>query len=141
MNSSIPGLSAAQWRQIESLLPPGRRDRRMIVALLFREFDGAGIREVCDLYGVTRTRLGEWTTALEADGTLARLLRELGLKRAGVSQWSAGGATYWRRVNPDRAADVMALKLGYFRAALRTPRRKPRRRKSPDRQIAPSPQL
>jgi hypothetical protein len=139
--SSIPCLSAVQWRKIESLLPPRRRDRRMIAALLFREFDGCGMREVCDLYGVTRTRLSEWTAALEADGTLARLMRELGLRRAGVLRWSAGGPTYWRRVNPDRGAGVLALKLDYFRAALRTPRRKPRRRKSPDRQIAPSPQL
>jgi len=113
----------------------------MIAALLFREFDGCGLREVCDLYGVTRTRLSEWTAVLQADGTLARLMRELGLKRALPLRWSAGGATYWRRVNPDRRAGVLALKLNYFRAALRTPRRKPRRRKSPDRQIAPSSQL
>jgi hypothetical protein len=126
MNSSIPCLSAAQWRKIESLLPPRRRDRRMIAALLFREFDGCGMREVCDLYGVTRTRLSDWTAVLQADGTLALLMRKLGLKRAGPSQWSAGGPTYWRRVIPDRGADVLALKLDYFRAALRTPRRKPR---------------
>ena len=139
--ASIPGLSEPHWRKIEGLLPPKRRDRRMIAALLFREFDGCGMREVCELYGVTRTRLSEWTAVLEADGTLARLMRELGLKRAGSSRWSAGGPTYWRRVSLDRGAGVLALKLSYFRAALRTPRRKPRRRKPPDRQIALSAQL
>jgi len=124
MTPNIPGLSAIQWRKIENLLPERRRDRRMIAALLFREFDGCGMREVCDLYGVTRTRLSEWTAALGADGTLGRLMRELGLKRAAPLRWSAGGPTYWRRVSPDRGADVLALKLNYFREALdRSPAR------------------
>jgi hypothetical protein len=51
-------------------------------------------------------------------------------------RWSSGGATYWRRVSPERGADVLALKLAYFRDALRRKQRKPRRRKSPGRPAA-----
>src|SRR5262245_6056945 len=55
--SSVPLLSARQWRAIEPHLPPNRRDRVLISAILFRETEGAGIRDVCELFGVTRTRL------------------------------------------------------------------------------------
>jgi hypothetical protein len=117
--SGIPMLSAAQWRLIESLLPETRRDRRMISAIVFREIDGASLRQVCAWFDVTRTRLCEWTATLEADGTLTKILSNLGLKRAGPLQWRRGGTSSWQRYSTDGGRSVVAMKLDRFAEQLR----------------------
>ena len=93
----VPILTDAQWRAVEPLLPPGRRDRRVVSAICFRESAGIGLRDLCEAYGLTRTRLSDWTRALSRDGTLPRILRELRLERAGALMWRRGGTPMWRR--------------------------------------------
>ena len=76
---SKPLISEAQWRKITKFLPPKMCDQTMIEAILFREFSGRSLTEVAELFGVTRIRLHTWRNALEADGTLARIMAALKL--------------------------------------------------------------
>jgi hypothetical protein len=110
--SDVPTLTVAQWRRIMLHLPPTRRDRLTISAILFRETDGASVRDTCELYGVTRTRLSEWTRALEADGSLARIMRTLRLERANPLRWRVGGVSFWKRSNS--RTSVMQERLREF---------------------------
>jgi hypothetical protein len=72
--SSMPMLSAAQWRRIENILPPNRRDSAVIAALLYREFSGQSLRRTGEAYGLSRVRLHEWHGALKADSCLAKVM-------------------------------------------------------------------
>jgi hypothetical protein len=67
-------LSAAQWRRIENILPPNRRDSAVIAALLYREFSGQSLRHTGEAYGLSRVRLHEWHGALKADSSLAKVM-------------------------------------------------------------------
>jgi hypothetical protein len=118
--SDVPTLTVVQWRRIMLHLPPTRRDRLTISAILFRETDGASVRDTCELYGVTRTRLSEWTRALEADGSLARVMRTLRLERADPRR-RVGGVSFLKRSS--NRASVMQEKLREFDDALHRYRR------------------
>jgi transposase len=113
--ASVPLLSAAQWRRIEPDLPPKRRDRRVISALLYRYSSGQSLREVSAAFDVSRARLSEWEAVLQA--ILPKLMKQLGLDSAGWLTWRGGGQTWLRR--SDRHADVTALRLQNFSRALR----------------------
>lgn len=113
--SKAPMLSAAQWRKIEADLPPKRRDRAVISALLYRCSSGQSLRDVSDAYDISRARLSEWETLLQA--ILPKLMRKLGLAAADWRQWRSGGQP-WQRRQPNYA-DVTALRLTNFRQALR----------------------
>jgi hypothetical protein len=113
MSSSIPTLSAAQWRKIAPLLPPTKRDVVMIRALLFRQTSGCGLRDVAQWFDLSRPRLSEWDLALRGDGSLVQVMEALKLDRA-----SGGG---WRCYSRDKkvAAAVTAIRFQNFRETLR----------------------
>ncbi len=115
---SIPQLSDVQWRRIENILPENRRDRQVICALMYREFSGQSLRHVGGQYGLSRTRLDEWSRALKADGSLPQLMRLLKLKLAS-SLPRRGGGRAWYHHNKALVAEVTAIKLAEFRQALR----------------------
>ena len=114
--ASAPTLNAAQWRKIVNDLPVKRRDRTVISAILYRASSGQSLREVADAYGVSRARISEWETLLEAENVLPKLMRKLGLDAAGWLAWRGGGEALQRRHNC--AADVTALRLQNFGRAL-----------------------
>ena len=122
MMSSVPTLNARQWRRVEPLLPETRRDRIAISAIVFREIDGTGLRDVARLYGVSKTKLSEWSARLQAEGTLSRILDALGVQRAPPLQWRRGGSPGWRRHCADRGRAVMALKVDRVVEQLRASR-------------------
>jgi transposase len=126
----VPMLTDAQWRAVEPLLPLGRRDRRVLSAICFRESAGIGLRDLCEAYpGLTKTRVSDWTRALEADGSLPRILDTLRLNRAGSLSWRRGGVPSWRRRSLDGGRGVMALKLSQFSEQLgQSPRQRGPRR-------------
>ena len=68
--SSKSLLSDRHWHTIERHLPEKRRDWHLVEAILYRQFSGQGLTEVCQTFEVTRTRLHQWAVELEADGTL-----------------------------------------------------------------------
>jgi transposase len=115
-----PTLSDAQWRKIENDLPAKRRDRQVISAVLYRASSGQSLRDVATAYGITRARLSEWETLLEAESVLPKLMQKLGLDAAGSLAWRGGGQAWQRRHNC--AADVTALRLEKFGQALRRTR-------------------
>jgi hypothetical protein len=115
--ASSPQLTAAQWRRIAPILPENRRDRLMISAILFRQFSGTGLRDAAAWFGVTRVRLSEWTMALEADGSLARLMKLLRLKPA--SRLGSSGRHSYQGRDAKMAAAITAIRLADFREALR----------------------
>jgi hypothetical protein len=121
--SHPPLISVAKWRTIQAHLPASYRDRHMISAIVFRQVDGASLRQVCEWYHVTRTRLAEWTVALDDSGDLARILKALKLERAAPAGWRhGGGPPSWRRYSRDGGRAVVELKLGRFAEQLRTGR-------------------
>jgi transposase len=111
--SSNPLLNDLQWRRIERLLPPSRRDRAVIAAILYLEFSGVSLRHAAELFGLSRTRLHEWHRAIEADGSLAKVMEALKLESAGRR-----GRTFYG-ADAAMAAEISALRVGEFRAALR----------------------
>jgi len=119
---SIPLLSAAQWGLIGSHLPANRRDRHTISAILYREHSGQSLRHVADQYGLSRVRLHEWHRAIEADGSLARIMKALKLVPAGPLVRRGGGRPFYSH-NPAMVAQVTAIRLQNFREALQTRRR------------------
>jgi len=121
MGSDIPGLSDRQWRRIESILPPNKRDPAMISALLFRHTSGCGLRDIAQWSGCSRTRLSEWDRALGADGTLRQIMKTLKLEPASSLLWSGGGQ---RSHFSDRKVTdgVTAIRFQNFRDALRASR-------------------
>ena len=116
---SEPLISDAQRRKIDELLPPKMRDPTMIEAILFREFSGRSLTETAELFGVTRIRLHTWHNALEADGSLRRIMAALKLKPAGPLARARSGerARYWN--DPQMVAAVTGIRLQRFRDALR----------------------
>lgn len=118
MGSDIPALSDRQWKRIAPLLPESKRDPVMIAALLFRHTSGAGLRDIAQWSGCSRTRLGEWDVALSADGTLSRIMKILKLERADALCWSSGGKRWYSR-DKKVAASVTAVRFQNFRSALR----------------------
>ena len=46
----------------------------MITAILYLEHSGQPLRHVGEQYGLSQTRLHEWHRAIEADGSLARVM-------------------------------------------------------------------
>jgi hypothetical protein len=122
----IPLLTDAQWRAVEPILPVGRRDRSVISAICFRESAGIGLRDLCEAYGVTRTRISDWTRALEADGSLPRILSALRLEPAGPLMRRRGGVPSLRRHGGGGA--MLEHKLNRFSEQLgHSPRQKARR--------------
>jgi hypothetical protein len=115
-----PTLSDAQWKRIEAELPLKRRNRQVIAAVLYRAQSGQSLRDVATAYGITRARLSEWETLLEAESVLPKLMRKLGLDAAGWLAWRGGGQAWQRRHNC--AAGVTALRLENFGQALRRTR-------------------
>ena len=122
--SSIPMLTAARWRRIENILPQNRRDPVVISAILYREHSGQSLRHAGEAYGISRARLDEWSRALEADGSVTKMMTALKLKAAGPLVRRAGGRPWYHR-NQALAAEVVAIKLAEFRQALCMKTRKP----------------
>lgn len=114
MGSSNPLLNDLQWRRISALLPPKRRDRAVIAAILYLEFSGVSLRHVAELFGLSLTRLHEWHRAIGADGSLAKVMAALKLESAGRSR---GGRVFYG--SGAMAAEITALRIGEFREALR----------------------
>jgi hypothetical protein len=112
MGSSNQLLNDLHWRRIESLLPPNRRDRTVIAAILYLEFSGQSLRHVGEVFGLSRTRLHEWHRAIEADGSLARIMAALKLEPAGRR-----GRVFYGN-DAAMAAEIAAIRIGEFRAAL-----------------------
>jgi hypothetical protein len=121
--SSQSVLSDAQWRKIEKLLPENRRDPGLITAVLYREHSGQSLSEVAEVFGITRVRLHQWTHALEADGSLARVMAALRLEPASRSVRSLSGNRPFYHRDPAMMAEISALRIGSFREALRAGRR------------------
>jgi hypothetical protein len=119
MMSAVPLLSARQWNEIIELLPTNRRNPILIAAILFHQTSGCGLREVAQSYGVSRSRLHEWSKALEIDGSLANVLETLQLNPAGPLARRGGGPA-WYAHNKALAAEIAAIKLNEFRQALRS---------------------
>ena len=115
---TAPMLSAAQYRKIEADLPPKRRDRAVISALLYRASSGQSLRDVAEAYGISRARLSEWERLLES--VLPQLMQKLGLDAASSRSWRGGGQAWTRRTTI--YADVTALRLANFGRALRRAR-------------------
>ena len=114
--SSVPLLSDAQWSRIENILPENRRDRTVITAILYLEHSGQPLRHVGEQYGLSQTRLHEWHHAIEADGTLGRIMAALKLEPASAP---ARGDRPFHSHNPAMVAQVTALRLRNFGDALR----------------------
>jgi hypothetical protein len=114
--SSVPLLSDAQWSRIENILPENRRDRTVITAILYLEHSGQPMRHVGEQYGLSQTRLHEWHRAIEADGTLGRIMVALKLEPASAP---ARGDRPFHSHNPAMVAQVTALRLRNFGDALR----------------------
>jgi hypothetical protein len=117
--AAIPTLTKRQWRTIEGILPANRRDPMMIAAILYRETAGASVRDTCQIYGLTKSRLSEWSAGLSESGALVRILAELKLERAGPLQWRRGGTSSWQRYSTDGGRSVVAMKLDRFAEQLR----------------------
>jgi hypothetical protein len=117
--AAIPTLTKRQWRTIEGILPANRRDPMMIAAILYRETAGASVRDTCQIYGLTKSRLSEWSAGLSESGALVRILAELKLERAGPLQWRRGGCAWYKRYAVDQGRGVEAVRLARFGDALR----------------------
>ena len=76
-------LSGAQRRRIENILQENRRDPTVIAAILYREFSGQSLRHAAEVFGITRVSLHDWHQAIEADGSLAKVMAALKLEPAG----------------------------------------------------------
>ena len=107
--SSVPLLSDAQWSRIENILPESRQDRTVITAILYLEHCGQPLRHVGEQYGLSQTRLHEWHRAIEADGTLGRIMAALKLEPASAP---ARSDRPFHSHNPAMVAQVTALRLG-----------------------------
>jgi len=71
--SSKPMLSVAQWRRIENVLPPNRRDTAVVAALLYRGFSGQSLCRTGEAYGLSRIRPHKWHGA-KVDSSLAKVM-------------------------------------------------------------------
>ena len=116
--ASAPTLNAAQWQLIVDELPATRRDRLMISAILFRVSSGQSVRETAAVFGVAKTKLHEWGTAVEP--VLPGILQTLRLEPAGPRMRRAGGADWRKRSGIYEG--VSALRLQDFGQALRRTR-------------------
>jgi hypothetical protein len=105
----VPTLTAAQMRKIERHLPPTRRDPVVISAMLFRETHGASLRDTCQWYGVTRSRLAEWTAQLRHPAPCRGSWPSLG---SSGPAWQFGGAAtiLERRRAPSRSAQARPVR-------------------------------
>jgi len=116
---NAPFLTDAQWGKIEAILPPKRRNRAVISALVFRRWSGSGLRPAAAAFGVTVARLQAWETEFRASGCLIDLMNALGLPQAPPAKFSNGGQrTNWGG-DADSAARLLAYRFGRFREALR----------------------
>jgi hypothetical protein len=116
MTGMLPTIPADKWSAIEGLLPHGRRDKAVLAAVLFRQTTACGLRDTAEIFGLSRAKVHEWTTMLESDGTLARILDSLGLERAGPLRWRQGGVPHWRR--RDSGHNMLQYLLDDFAAQL-----------------------
>jgi hypothetical protein len=122
--SSNPLLSAAQWRAIAPLLPEKlRRDQHAIEAILFREFSGRSLTETSEIFAITRVRLHSWHNAIEADGSLRRIMAVLKLEPANPLARARTGERSRHHNNPEMVAAIAAIRMRGFRDALREGRR------------------
>jgi hypothetical protein len=112
-------LSEAQWRKIERYLPETRRDQLMIEAVLYRRFSGQSLSEVAALFSITRVRLHQWHHALDADGSLTKVMAALRLEPAGPLARCRSGSRPTYHNNPEMIAAVAAIRMQSFRQALR----------------------
>jgi hypothetical protein len=120
----LPMLTDTQMRAIEPFLAPSRRECQAVTAVLFRQTTGIGLRDCADAFGLTRARLHGWAVAMEEDGSLAKIMRALGLEEASGRMWSGGGVPHWRRNSRDGGAGMLEHFLDDFAAQLRSSRRK-----------------
>jgi hypothetical protein len=115
-----PAMTAAQWRLIEKLLPETRRDRRMIEAVVYREYSGQSLVETAVAYGVSKARLYDWHAAIAP--VLPDIMAQLKLEPAGLLSRGRGGPR--RSTNdPARAAAIVQIRLDRFYDAVRAGRR------------------
>jgi hypothetical protein len=110
--SQPPLIPFTQWALIEGLLPLNARDRQLISAIAFRQSTAVSLRDISEVYGLSRARINEWETKLQRDGSLARVLRALGLEPAGQLSWRRGGQSWSRRYG--NADGVLDYQLSRF---------------------------
>ena len=115
---SKPLITDVQWRKIEKILPPKMCDRDMITAILFREFSGRSLTETAEIFDLTRVRLHQWQHALEADGSLQKVMATLKLESAGALARARTGERPRHHNNPEMLAAITTLRLQGFRDAL-----------------------
>ena len=116
--SSVPLLSDAQWSRIENILPEHRRDRKVITAILYREFTGQSLSQVAEVFAIARVRLHQWHHAIEAD--LPGIMAALRLEPASpLARW-LGGSRPSHHNDSEMVAAVAAIGMQGFRDASRT---------------------
>jgi hypothetical protein len=115
-----PAMTARQWHQIEKFLPETRRDRRLIEAVVYREYSGQSLVETAVAYGVSKARLYDWHAAIAP--VLPDIMAQLKLKPAGLLARARGGPR--RSTNdPARAAAIVQVRLDRFYDTVRAGRR------------------
>jgi hypothetical protein len=112
MTEMLPSIPPDKWQAIEALLPPNKRDKVVLAAILFRQTTAYGLRDTAEIFGLSRARVAEWTTLLESDGTLAKVMRALRLEPAGQLSWRRGGQSWMHRHG--NAGDVLEYQLQRF---------------------------
>ena len=112
----VPLISHKQLDLIVDLLPPSRRDPVLVTAILYRAFSGGSLRDVAELFPVTRCRLHEGERDLAA--VLPRILRTLRLRPLPSAMYRRGGGQDWRRRTPGVHERVVAYQLQEFGEAL-----------------------
>jgi hypothetical protein len=118
--ASVPLVTLRKWRRIARILPANRQDRHVISAILFRQCDGASLRDTSRWFAISRAKINEWERELSQSGALQQVMDAVGVRRAGVLVWRRGGpAPVWRRRTADRGRATVVAKLDRFREQLR----------------------
>jgi hypothetical protein len=95
MTPTTPLIPDREWQAMLGWLPPGRRDRALVTALVFRATSGASLRDVSERFRIARSTLSDADAALQAD--MPRILTQLRLQPASASSFRRGGASWQRR--------------------------------------------